>query len=83
MTRMHGAGRVVVRLLCIAGLLALGYVTYAVLDGKVYEPIEHSATREGEPECRCARGRSSAEGAFPANRETSCWRAIGTCSSDH
>jgi hypothetical protein len=49
MTRMHSTGRVVVGVLCIAGLLVLGYVTYVVVDAKIYRPIEHRQLEKASP----------------------------------
>jgi hypothetical protein len=48
MTPMHGAGRVVVRVLCIVGLLALGYATYVVFHAK-YQAIEHQQLERASP----------------------------------
>jgi sortase A len=49
MTRMHSTVRVVVRGLFIAGLLALGYVTYIVIDAKAYQAIEHRQLERARP----------------------------------
>jgi sortase A len=49
MTRMHSTVRVVARMLFIAGLLALGYVTYVVINAKAYQAIEHRQLERASP----------------------------------
>ncbi len=41
MSRSRHAARIVARVLLAAGLLALGYVAYVVIDAKDYQAIEH------------------------------------------
>jgi sortase A len=38
---IHGAARLVARVLLTAGLLAVGYAAYVVIDAKAYQAIEH------------------------------------------
>ena len=41
MSRTHRAARLAARVLLTAGLLALGYAAYVVIDAKAYQAIEH------------------------------------------
>jgi sortase A len=46
---MHNAVRIVARVLFVAGLLALGYVTYVVIDAMAYQAIEHRQLEMASP----------------------------------